>query len=56
MFVLAGVESMTRRVRGGEEISEQTYADIEQLIRRVAALSEALDARINITGGISEPK
>ena len=45
LFVLAGVEAMTREVRSGKEISEQTYADIDQLARRVGALVDAVDAR-----------
>ena len=44
-FVLRPIEDMTRAVRRGDEVSEQMYADIDNLIRRTGALSDAINAR-----------
>lgn len=48
LFVLGGVEKMTMALRRGDPFSERALNDMQQLQRRLAAFSDALDARVSV--------
>lgn len=46
LMVLSGVERLTTALRRGDPFSPKALADMQQLQRRLAAFTEALDARV----------
>jgi hypothetical protein len=48
MLVLSPVEHLTTALRRGDAFSEQALADMMALQRRLAAFSDALDARLQL--------